>query len=81
MLLMESYLEHLLSVSTQWELLLPCAGLFWIKLQEVLSKIKYCSVSTLFFIKEKKKKKVRVLPLGMGKDRLFLKMGLSYNTF
>lgn len=53
---MESYLEHLLSVSTQWELLLPCAGLFWIKLQEVLSKIKYCSVSTLFFIKEKKKK-------------------------
>lgn len=70
------------SVSAQWELLLPCAGLFRIKLQEVLSKIKYRSINILFSLfKKKKKKKVRVLPLGMGKDRLFLKMGLSYNSF
>lgn len=69
------------SVSAQWELLLPCAGLFRIKLQEVLSKIKYRSINILFSLFKKKKKKVRVLPLGMGKDRLFLKMGLSYNSF
>lgn len=83
MLLRESYLEHLLKCSSQWELLLPCAGLFWIKVQEVLSKIKYRSVST-FFLHYRKKKSKSTFPisiLGMGKDKLFLKMGLSYNAF
>lgn len=54
------------SVSAQWELLLPCAGLFWIKLQEVLSKIKYRSINILFSL-FKKKKKGKGTTIGYGK--------------